>query len=237
MLSFIRPNEIPSFAPFYTARRNYTPEEGEPYIQQDSKHWFVKILLPDVDKGDFLATIKDSNLILSWRDSKKIQHRGRIYSSSEVYEKSLEIPPEITEEDMKVHWEKNTVVVAITKPQQKLQLTNEKSLPDDGVLMKMNVPEEGDHSLEVNVKDNNLLVTFETSGKREQGEGDNKYYSTFRNKIQRTIPVPENIDPSDIESQVENGQLIVRLANMAAIKDKESKQLENRDTSMEDAKD
>jgi len=219
MLSLIRPDSLfPSFVPFF-ATRNYQYEEGVPFVQQDSSNWYVKVFLPDVEESDFNVSVNDSKLQLKWKDNKQIKHRGRIYTSSEEYEKLFEIPKEITEADVKVSWEDDFAIITIPKPQKQLQIsTKDDSVPQDGILMKLSVPKEGDHSLEVNVKDNHLSVVFETSGKREHGEGNNKYFSTFHNKIQRMIPIPEGVDPSDIDTQVVNGELVVQLKNCPALK-------------------
>merc|ERR1712137_402586 len=147
-----------------------------------------------------------------------IQHRGRIYTSSENYEKSLEVPSEVTQDDIKVYWEGNIAVITISKPHKKLELlSNEVTLPEDGTLMKMKVPEDGDHLLDVNIKDNHLSVVLETSGKRVQGEGKDKFVSTFRNKIQQMIPIPAGVDVSNIDTIVENGELVVKSKNLPSI--------------------
>ena len=202
MLSFIRPSfpTIPQ-----TRRQVFIPKEGVPYVLQNDSHWFVKVLLPDVSENDFTAKIDGNSLLLTWMDHKKISHQGRTYESRETFNKSLTIPEGIVEEDMNVSWDGDIVIVSITKPFSKKEEKIESNNISDGTLIKIPVPSEGDNSINFKVEGNNVTITFESENKKEE----NGNYFTSKTRIQRTFPIPEGINPSDIETNIEDGNLIV----------------------------
>merc|ERR1711974_37325 len=72
-------------------------------------------------------------------------------------------------------------------------------------LLKIPVPSEGDHSINFNVKGNNVTITFESANKKEE----NGSYFTSKTRIQRTFPIPDGVNPSDIETNIEDGKLVV----------------------------
>ena len=206
MLSFARPSFFPTVP--QTRRQVFIPKEGVPYVLQDDSHWFVKVLLPDVSENDFTARIDGDSLLLTWMDHKKISHRGRTYESRETFNKSLKIPEGISQEDLSVTWDGDIVIVSITKPVSKKEEPKEiESNNDigDGTLLKIPVPSEGDHSINFNVKGNNVTITFESANKKEE----NGSYFTSKTRIQRTFPIPEGVNPSDIETNIEDGKLVV----------------------------
>ena len=211
MLSFINPSF--SFEPFST--RYYRPEENVPFVEQNDTHWFVKVYLPDVAKEDFNVSMDDNKLLLKWMDYKKIRHNGRIFESRHPFNKSYELPSGITMDDIEVTWKENFAIVSIKKPPQKLvenQLSlNNCPIAKDGTIMKIPVPEKGDHSVNVNMDGNQLTVMFEASNKTQSENGS---YSHSHTKMQRSMTVPDGIDLSNIDTNIENGELIVRLKEL-----------------------
>jgi HSP20 family molecular chaperone IbpA len=203
MLSFIRPN---TYTPFPAFSRFSFPKEGSPFVVQNDTHWLVKTYLPDVYEEDFKASISNSKLALNWKDTKKIKHMGRIYESSESYEKFLEVPEGITDEDFEVYWDGPIAIVAITKPLPKtIDEKPNKELVDGSQLMKFKVPENGDHKLDVKVENNRLIVSFEASGDSETDNGFTKFHST----VKKSFMLPEGVDASNITSNIENGELTI----------------------------
>uniref|UniRef100_A0A6U1X594 SHSP domain-containing protein n=1 Tax=Vannella robusta TaxID=1487602 RepID=A0A6U1X594_9EUKA len=219
MLSFIRPTTISS-SPFFNQRRNYAPAEGVPYFQENSTHWFLKMFLPDVNEEDFHVSVEDNQLLLTWKDHKKLKHQGRIYESTQEFEKSVEIPEGIEEDKIKVQWKEEIVIVSIPKPKQQLSLSSDHSTRP-GNLMSFKVPENGEHSLDMKVEGNQLIVRFECTANIETGEGENKRVSKSRTSMQRRISLPNGVDGSDIDSKIENGELIVFLRNSAEALDQD----------------
>merc|ERR1719238_150761 len=214
LFTFLSPTQSSIF-PLFITEPYYSIDEGVPFVQQNSTHWFVKSYLPDVKESDFKISVNDSLLSLAWTDNKEIKYHGRIFKSGEEFKKILEIPSEISASDVTIHWEKNVAVVTVPKPHQPIdEICDNLS---DGTLMRMKVPEDGDHSVEVKVIDNHLAVIIEASGQREHGEGENKYHSTFHNKIQRLIPIPDGIDAEDIDKNIENGELVVSIKDFPTI--------------------
>jgi len=215
MLSFIRPTTISS-SPFFNQRRNYAPAEGVPYFQENSTHWFLKMFLPDVNEEDFHVSVEDNQLWLQWKDHKKLKHQGRIYESTQEFEKSVEIPEGIEEENFRTQWKEEIVIVSIPKPKQRLSLSSDSSTRP-GNLMSFKVPENGDHSLDVKVEGDQLIVRFECITNHETGEGENKRVSKSRTSMQRTISLPDDVDGSDIDSKIENGELVVFLRSAESL--------------------
>merc|ERR1711939_1030422 len=80
---------------------------------------------------------------------------------------------------------------------------------DPNMLMRMKVPQGDDDHLDVQIQGDHLCVTYESSGKRETGEGDHKHTVSFSNRIQKRTRIPEGLDPSQIDTRMENGELII----------------------------
>lgn len=75
------------------------------------------------------------------------------------------------------------------------------------------VPGIAEDKLEIEVVDNTLLVTYKHESNEEQSDPSGKLlrreysYSSF----QRSIALPNNVDPSSIDAETENGVLTITI--------------------------
>ena len=150
---------------------------------------------------------------MKWKDNKKISHNGRIYRSSEDFIKEIDIPSEITQNDVDFKFDENFVIVSIQKPKKEI-VENKNSEPivreDDNMLMKLKVPKQGDDHLEFSIENGNLTVKYCNVLKKYAS--DNKtVVSSSQTKIQRSIPLREGITADDIGHMIEDGELQVFL--------------------------
>ena len=219
MLSFLRPSRISSFSPIFVSPRNFIPQEGVPFAQQNDTHYFIKIFLPDVIEDSFSAEISkaeensDQKLIIKWKDNKKLSHNGRIYQSSEEFIKEIDIPSEITQDDIESKFDDDGfVIISIQKPKKQLAImkNSEISPEDENLLMKMKIPKDGDSNLEFSIENGNLTVKYCNVLKKYAG--DNKtVISSSQTRMQRTVPLREGITADDIDHKLEDGELQVFL--------------------------
>ena len=216
MLSFLRPSRISSFSPIFVSPRNFIPQEGVPFAQQNDTHYFIKIFLPDVIEDSFSAEVSNAEdyqkLIMKWKDNKKISHNGRIYQSSEDFMKEIDIPSEITQNDVDFEFDEKFVIVKIQKPKKQF-VENKKSeimSHDDNMLMKMKIPKDGDSNLEFSIENGNLTVKYCNVLKKYAS--DNKtVISSSQTRMQRSVPLREGITADDIDHKVDDGELQVFL--------------------------
>ena len=150
---------------------------------------------------------------MKWKDNKKISHNGRIYQSSEDFMKEIDIPSEITQNDIDFEFDENFVIVKIQKPKKQI-VENKKSeiilRDDDNMLMTMKIPKEGDSNLEFSIENGNLTVKYCNVLKKYAG--DNKtVISSSQTRMQRTVPLREGVTADDIDHKVEDGELQVFL--------------------------
>ena len=228
MLSFIQPSFFNDFvSPFSRRRQFYQPREGIPYIFEDDSYWHVKTYLPDVHEDEFTASIVDNTLFMKWNDCKKIKHNGRIYESKKLFEESINLPDGITEDMMKVTWNDKFAIISITKPVEEDNEVEEEmkdNEPFEGTLVRMALPSSIDnHDIHVNIDGNQLTMVFESNDTKEE-DGN---YSRYHTKIQRTIPIPQGIKESDIDTEIKDGELIVSVKK-ALPAPEEPKPIENK---------
>ena len=237
MLSFLRPSRISSFSPIFMSPRNFIPQEGVPFAQQNDTHYFIKIFLPDVIEDSFSAEVSNAEdskyqkLIMKWKDNKKISHNGRIYQSSEDFMKEIDIPSEITQNDVEFKFDENFVVISIKKPKKEIvEHENSRIIPagDAGnLLMKMKIPQGGDDNLEISVENGCMTVKYNNVVKKYAS--DNKtVISSSRTRVQKTVPLSKGITADDIDHKLENGELQVFLKakpeNNESIEENENKE-------------
>merc|ERR1712137_606555 len=226
MLSLFRPSNFFDSMMFPSVRMmnyHYTPQEGRPFVEESDSHWIVKVYLPDVAEEDFRTEIVDDQVELHWTDLKKIQHRGRVYESRESQHESIKIPKDVNHDEIESKFEKNFGIVRIPKPQAKhveVQQRSGELIPqqdeDPNTLMRMKIPRGDDDNLDVQIQGDCLCVTYSCSGKRETGEGDNKHIVSYSNRVQKRTKIPEGIDSSQIDSRIENGELIISRKSLPA---------------------
>ena len=208
MLSFLRPTLYPTY------ETRYYPTEGVPFVEQNATHWFVKTYLPDVHQEDFNAIIEDGKLMMRWKDHKRIKHQGRIYESSQDYEKYLDVPDTVTQDDISVKWNDYFAIITVSKPQTKALVPDtKKELTDGSELMKFTVPDGCETSYNVSIEKNRLIVNLETTSSEESEGGCSKY----RSIVQKSMTIPEGVDPSNIDAKIENGALLVSFKKSDAL--------------------
>ena len=236
MLSFLRPSRISSFSPIFVSPRNYIPQEGVPFAQQNDTHYFIKIFLPDVIEDSFSAEISkagensDQKLIIKWKDNKKLSHNGRIYQSSEDFMKEINVPSEITQDDIETKFDDDGfVIISIQKPKKQLAIkkNSEISPEEESLLLKMKIPQGGDDNLEISVENGCMTVKYNNVVKKYAS--DNKtVVSSSQTRIQKTIPLSEGITADDIDHKLEAGELQVFLKakpeNNKAIEENENEE-------------
>merc|ERR1712137_99345 len=196
--------------------RAIQPQEGHPMFDETDTHWIVKIYLPDVSEEDFSTKIVDDNLEIHWTDLKRINHRGRVYESRESHHETLKLPSDVNTDEIESKFEKNFGLVRIPKPAPKSLAVKKQPSgqitphDDPNTLMRMRIPKGDDDHLDVQIQGDMLTVTYDCSGKRTTGEGDDEQSVSFSNRIQKRTRIPEGIASSDLDTHVENGELIVR---------------------------
>merc|ERR1712107_27233 len=129
------------------------------------------------------------------------------YESRENHSTSLDVPSTIRQEDVQVQWQGSTVTIAIPKPTppnpKKRETPRHTLVPLDGrPVMKMALPADSDHSVDIQVKGKHLIVSVEVETTHEDG-------SSSYSRSMRSVPVPDGVTASDVESHVEDNQLII----------------------------
>lgn len=198
-------NDLPMFGPYYAAHRNYSPEEGKPYIQCNSTHWLIKMYLPDVDPNDLSVTLDEQThkLHLEWTDCKKLRHQGRLYESRESHNTALDVPNSIHNEDVNVQWDGKTVTIALPKPVPKKEC-QALALQSGGALMRIPLPPDSNHSVDIQVKGNQLIVSVEVEATHSDG-------SSSYSRTMRSVRVPDGVNTSDVETLVEDDHVVIAL--------------------------
>jgi len=84
---------------------------------------------------------------------------------------------------------------------------------EDEILLQCDLPGVDRDDLDLSISRNVITIKGEKKGEQEQSE-DKKTYrkETWSGAFQRTISLPETVDPEKIEANMKNGVLTVKLA-------------------------
>ncbi len=89
---------------------------------------------------------------------------------------------------------------------------------EDNFLVSCDLPGVNKDDLDISVSGNALTIKGEKKDSREEKEG--RYYrrETWSGSFQRTITLPETVDPNRIDAEMKNGVLTVTLPKREEVK-------------------
>merc|ERR1711963_1144489 len=136
-------------------------------------------------------------------DCKKLRHQGRLYESRESHNTALDVPNSMHNEDVNMGWDGKTVTIALPKPVPKKEC-QALALQSGGALMRIPLPPDSNHSVDIQVKGNQLVASVEVEFSHADG-------SSSYSRSMRSIRVPDGVKTSDVESRVEDNHLVIAL--------------------------
>merc|ERR1712107_148603 len=96
-----------------------------------------------------------------------------------------------------------TVTIALPKPVPKKEC-QALALQSGGALMRIPLPPDSNHSVDIQVKGNQLIASVEVEASHPDG-------SSSYSRSTRSIRVPEGVRTSDVESRVEDNYLAIAM--------------------------
>jgi len=243
-MSLFFPNTLSlwnTFDPFSLSwnpvRYAQNPETGDMYYQENDTNYTVKIFLPDVSSKDFKVTPQKDELLIEYLDLKRIHHGSRVYESREQKKHTLRLPEGTDTKGITSNLEDEYLTITIPKTSKFIESQKKESeelvtLPakDPNTLLRVKVPYGDDDNLKVKIEDDQLKVSYCSSGSKETENRGIKRTVQYSNRMQRRVQLPKGVTSEQVDAKIENGELCVKLLPermSIGAKGQENPQLEN----------